>query len=187
MRLDAIIRQVLDGMDTRTGGPWIIVRVADAPHGQQIRFSYDSTLTREPVGVRLEARQWTTGEITGWSKWSSFRGFSAAAVLADDWELSKNVELGELRMPIALVPGARKLGGGVLHGKYATKILRDEWHGGAFGRHPDHLKWRDAKVLKAAADMRLGGDDATLIAIAQRELRIDGDSESGLYIVPESS
>lgn len=83
-----------------------IARSSEGEHAYQIRFvpSRDPELReREPRGVRVEARRWvdqtptiatpsptsargTVGPFVGWARWSTFLGFSVAAVLADDWE-----------------------------------------------------------------------------------------------------
>lgn len=104
MRLEDAIRQAIARV--RTHGPTAIARPSDGKR-HQVRFARDADpqyKTREPRGIRVEARHWidqtptipkpsptsargTVGAFVGWSRWSTFIGFGVAGVLADDWAI----------------------------------------------------------------------------------------------------
>lgn len=74
-------------------------------------------------------------------------------------------------LPIRAIPG-----------HVISTAIADAWHGGAWGRHPEHLATREEKAIELAEGMMGGLSREDILAIARKEARLTGDTRSGLVL-----
>src|SRR5215208_4532126 len=60
-------------------------------------------------------------------------------------------------------------------GHVISTAIVDTWHGGAWGRHPDHLATREKRTIELAESMVEGLSREDILAIANKEARLSGD------------
>lgn len=74
-------------------------------------------------------------------------------------------------LPIRAIPG-----------HVISTAIAAAWHGGAWGRHPEHLATREKKTIELAESMVGGLSRDDILAIARKEARLAGDTRSGITL-----